>query len=149
MQLFAIDCSYSMIIKSKYSVSKSQYRSNWSRQKQRVIFMRLTGSTLWTRSSSSFDFTQNYEQSKFIRLHNIKILSFCHKLWFSNPYIFAIQSLRPKLFQSIIFFRSIQSSLKYLRITPSGYRNIVIRTFEFVAKTQFLSNNSNFSIIAQ
>ena len=53
------------------------------------------------------------------------------------------------LFQSINFFRSIQSSLKYLRITPSGYRNIVIRTFEFVAKTQFLSNNSNFSIIAQ
>ena len=35
-------------------------------------------------------------------------------------------------------FRSINQSLKYKRFTPSGIKNIGIRKFEFVAKSQFL-----------
>ena len=37
------------------------------------------------------------------------------------------------------YVRSSNPSLKYQRFTPSGCRDIVLRNFEFVAKTQFLS----------
>ena len=36
------------------------------------------------------------------------------------------------------YVRLSNASLKYQRFTPSGCRNIGIRQFEFVAKTQFL-----------
>ena len=52
-----------------------------------------------------------------------KILSLCHKLWFSNVYIFAFQC---------------QRSLKYKRFTQLGCKDIRIRKFEFVTKTQFI-----------
>ena len=38
----------------------------------------------------------------------------------------------------MISVRSNNLSLKYLRFTPSGFKGIEIRKFEFVAKTQFL-----------
>ena len=51
----------------------------------------------------------------------LKGFSTCHKLWFSNPHIFANQCQRPEVFQ-----RSNNLSLKYHRFEPSGYTNIGI-----------------------
>ena len=69
----------------------------------------------------------------------LKELSLCHKLKFSNPNNFATQCRRPKIFQTMNFVRSNNVSLKYKRPTPSDCKDIGIRKFEFVAKTQFLS----------
>ena len=69
-----------------------------------------------------------------------KELSFGHKLWFSYPYIFSFQCRRPKIFQTMNYFRSNNDSLKYLRLTPPGCKDIAIWKSEFVAKTQFLSS---------
>ena len=44
----------------------------------------------------------------------------------------------PLIFQTIISVRSNILNLKYQRITPLGCKDIKIRKFEFVAKTQFL-----------
>ena len=67
-----------------------------------------------------------------------KKLSLCHKIWFSNFYIFATQCRRPLIFQTINSATAYNLSLKYLRFTPSGSIDIGIGKFEFVAKTQFL-----------
>ena len=48
-------------------------------------------------------------------------MSFCHKLKFSNPYIFTIWWCKPLIFQTL------------------GSKDIEIRKVEFVAKTQLLS----------
>ena len=66
-----------------------------------------------------------------------KELSFCHKLWYSNPYNFATQCRRPYIFQTMNSVRSNNHSLKYYRLTPSGFKYIRIRKFEFVATTNF------------
>ena len=68
----------------------------------------------------------------------IKELSFCHKLWFSNSYNLATHSPRPLIFQTINSVRSNSLSLKYQRFTPSGCKDIEVRKCDFVAKTQFL-----------
>ena len=49
-------------------------------------------------------------------------------------------------FQTMHCVRSNKLSLKYLRFTPSGWKNTGIRKFFFVAKTQFLCplNEKNF-----
>ena len=67
----------------------------------------------------------------------LKKLSFCHKLWFSNPVIFATRCCRFLIFQTMNCDRSSSLSLKYQRNTPSGCKYIGIRKFECVAKTQF------------
>ena len=67
-----------------------------------------------------------------------KELSFCHKLSFSNPYIFVTRWWRPLIFQTINSVRSNNHSLKYQRFTSSDRKVIGIRLFEFLAKTQFL-----------
>ena len=56
-------------------------------------------------------------------------------------------SLKPQcrgtlIFQTINYVRSDTLSLKYQRCTPSGCKDVEIRTFEFVAKTQFNYNDS-------
>ena len=67
-----------------------------------------------------------------------KELSLCHKLKYWNPYIFRIQCCKPLIVQTqIIWFNRIHS-LKYLRSTTFGSKDIAIRIFKFVAKTQFL-----------
>ena len=68
----------------------------------------------------------------------LKELSFCHKLWLSNPYIFATRCRRPLIFQTMISVISNCLSLKYQRFTPSGCKEIMFRKCMFVAKTQFL-----------
>ena len=73
-----------------------------------------------------------------IKIHIKKELSLCHKLKFFNPNIFAAQRRRPQIFQTLNSVRSNNVSLKYQRPTPSGCKDIGIRIFEFVAKTQFL-----------
>ena len=62
-------------------------------------------------------------------------MSFCHKLRFSNPYLFSTQCRWPLIFQTMN--KSNNLSLKSPRFKPSGCRDIGIRTFKFVAKTQF------------
>ena len=49
-----------------------------------------------------------------------KELSLSHKLWFSNPYIFATQFLVPYIFETKYTVRSNNLSLKYQSLTPSG-----------------------------
>ena len=65
-------------------------------------------------------------------------MSFCHKLCLANTDIFATRCCRPLIFQTMFFVRSNNLSLKYQRFTPLGYKDIGLRTFKFVAKTQFL-----------
>ena len=72
--------------------------------------------------------------------HDRKELSFfCHKLRFSNPYIFATRFRWSLIFQTMNSVWSNSRSLKYQRFTRSGCKDIGIRKFEIVAKTQFLS----------
>ena len=72
----------------------------------------------------------------FLAMVNIKELSFCHKLRFSNSNNLATRF--PFIFQTINSGRSNSLSLKYQRLTPSGCKDIGVRKFKFVAKTQFL-----------
>ena len=82
-----------------------------------------------------------------VPLIQTKELSFCHKLLFSNHYIFGTQYCRPLIFQTLNYVRSNNHSLKYQRLTSLDRRNIGIRLFEFVAKTQFLYGSQIKSII--
>ena len=68
----------------------------------------------------------------------IKELSFCHKLWFSNPFIFITLFRRPSIFQTSNTVRSGSVSLKYQRFPKLGFWDLWIWKFMFVAKTQFL-----------
>ena len=69
-----------------------------------------------------------------------KELSLCHKLKFFNPNIFATQCRRPQIFQTLNYVSSNNVSLKYQMPTRSGCKDIGIRKFEFVAKTQILQS---------
>ena len=53
---------------------------------------------------------------------------------------------RTEIYQTMNPDTSNNLSLKYQRFTPSGCKDIGIKKFEFVAKTQFLSFNCYFSI---
>ena len=53
-------------------------------------------------------------------------MSRCHKLWFSNFYIFATKFCRALIFQTIHSARAYNLSLKYLRFTSSGSIDIGI-----------------------
>ena len=44
----------------------------------------------------------------------------------------------PEILQTVNSFKSNGLSLKYKSCTPSGCKDVGIRKFEFVAKTQFL-----------
>ena len=48
-----------------------------------------------------------------------KELSLCHKLCFSNPYIFATHCRKPLTFQTMNSIKSNNLSLKFQRVTPS------------------------------
>ena len=61
-------------------------------------------------------------------------LGLCHKLKFSNPYIFAISWRKPFTFQTLIICFNRIHSIKYQRSTIYT----TIRKSEFVAQTQFL-----------
>ena len=69
-----------------------------------------------------------------------KEMSFCNKLKFSNSYIFANWWCKPLIFQTYIIWSNHIHSLKYTMSTTFGWKDIAIRKFEFVAKTQFLCN---------
>jgi len=66
-------------------------------------------------------------------------LSLCHKLKFSNPYVYGTWWCRLLIFQTKIIWCNIIQSLKYLRSSTLGCRDIGIRKSEFVLKTQLLS----------
>ena len=69
------------------------------------------------------------------RLNNefSKKLSLCNKLCFIIPL-----SCSSQIFQNMTNVRSNNRSLKYQRFAPSGYEDIGIRKFKFVANIQFL-----------
>ena len=79
-----------------------------------------------------------YGKTNQAKISCVKELSLCHKLWFSNPYIFGFQRRKPLKFQTMTFVRSNNISLKYQRFTTLGSKDIGIRKSEFVAKNQFL-----------
>ena len=69
---------------------------------------------------------------------NIKELSLCHKLWFSNFYTLQPNVVDLRYFKLWILLHQI---ILVWNIKTSGSIDIGIRTFEFVAKTQFLWNS--------
>ena len=60
----------------------------------------------------------------------LKEVSFCHKLKFSNPYIFATCWCKPLIFQTWTILSNIVYSLKYQRS----------KNIEFVTEAQFFYN---------
>ena len=66
----------------------------------------------------------------------LKEFSFYPELWFSNPFSFATQC-HYVVVPTMNSVGSNNLSLKYLMFTPLSWKDIEIRTFEFVAKTQF------------
>ena len=73
----------------------------------------------------------------------LKELSFCHIIRFSNSYNLATHFPRPLIFQTINSGRSNSLNLKYQKFTPSVCKDIWVRKFKFVAKTQFLYIKNN------
>jgi len=69
-----------------------------------------------------------------------KEMSFCNKLKLSNSYISATGWCKPLIFQTYIIWPNNIHSLKYKRSTTFGWKDIAIRKFEFVTKSQFLCN---------
>ena len=69
----------------------------------------------------------------------LKELSLCNKIKYLNPNIFRTRCCKPLIFQNLIIWFNRIHSLKYLRSTKFGSKDIVIRKSEFVTKTQFLS----------
>ena len=67
-----------------------------------------------------------------------KGIEFLSQTLFSNLYIFATQCRRPLIFQTMNSVRPNNLSLKYQRFTSSDCKDIGIKQFEFVTKTQFL-----------
>jgi len=63
----------------------------------------------------------------------------CHKLNFSNHFIFLTWWFTLLIFQTLIIWSHRILSLKYLRSKIQGCKDIGFRTSEFVAKTRFLS----------
>ena len=73
---------------------------------------------------------------------DLKMTKICVKgtefLSFKKSYPYILATCRPWIFKNINSVRSNNLSLKYKRFTTSGCKDIGIRTFQFVAKTQFL-----------
>ena len=74
--------------------------------------------------------------------HNFLIITkgteFLSQTLFYSTNIFATQCRRYLIFHTMVYVRSNTLSLKYLRFSPSGFNDIGIGKFEFVAKTQIL-----------
>ena len=66
---------------------------------------------------------------------------------FSNPYIFATQCRRSYVFQTINSLRLNNLSLKYQMFMPSGCKDIQIKKFEFVTKTEFFYKQKTFKLL--
>ena len=64
-----------------------------------------------------------------------KELSLWHKLNFSNPYICGTWCCRLLIFQTKIIWCNKIHSMKYLRSTSLGCKDIGIKILQFVAKT--------------
>ena len=56
----------------------------------------------------------------------VKELSLCHKLWFSNYYIFGTKCCSSQIFQTMNSVRSNNLSLKYQRFTTSSTKDIEV-----------------------
>ena len=76
-------------------------------------------------------------------------MSHCHKLKFSNHYIFATQCRRPSIFQTLIYVTINNLSLKFQKFNPTGCEDIGIQKIQFVAKTQFLLNQTKNIFVVQ
>ena len=85
----------------------------------------LNSSNLWAKFRIS-KFEEETHICKNLKYLGFKELSLCHKLWFSNPYFFSTQCLRPYIFQAKYTDKSNNLSLKYQRFTPSGFKDLGI-----------------------
>jgi hypothetical protein len=74
----------------------------------------------------------------FVQKFKKKNPKLCHKLNFSNHFIF-LTFFTLLIFQTLIIWSHRILSLKYLRSKIQGCKDIGFRTSEFVAKTRFLS----------
>ena len=73
---------------------------------------------------------------------DLKMTKICVKgtefLSFKKSYPYILATCRPWIFKNINSVRSNNLSFKYQRFIPTSCRDIEIRKFEVVAKTQFL-----------
>jgi len=100
-----------------------------------------------TRKTKITEYCRNiliYGQKMNVYGIKLKKLSLCNKLWLYNPYIFWNQSRRPEIFQTVNSVWSNDLSLKYQKFKSSDWKDIGIRNFWYVAKTQFLCNTKTF-----
>ena len=96
--------------------------------------MGLKNQSLWQKLSFSVFFIllrisklEKLRCHKFQEVMFIKELSLCLKLKFSYPYIFATWWCKPLIFQTYNIWSNIIQSLKYLRSTIFGCKDIGIR----------------------
>ena len=72
-------------------------------------------------------FIKTIDSSRYMLLKRLRDFIYlylfpCHKLLFSNSYIFATQCLGPKIYQTMTFVKSYDFSLKYPKCTPVGHK---------------------------
>ena len=118
---------------------------NFARSNTRLQNIKgLENSSVWQKLSFFSVQLWFFSPSSLEQLQIIKELSFCHKLRFSYSYNLETCFPRPLIFQTINSGRSNSLSLKYQRFTPSGCKDIGVRKYKFVAKTQFLFSDFSF-----
>ena len=78
----------------------------------------------------------NSEKKQTSKTFNVQ-LSFCHKRGFLNPYICATHR-RPLIFQTVNSARSNSLKFELSRFKQSGCKDIGIKKFEFMARTQLI-----------
>ena len=86
--------------------------------------------------------------NRILRIFLPKELSLWNKIKYLNLNIFWTRCCKPSIFQTQIIWSYRIHSLKYLRSATFGYKDIVIRKSEFVAKIQFLCQEENIGWIA-
>ena len=88
--------------------------------------------------SANMEFSRSAIPSDLPIFNCTKELSLWNKIKYLNLNIFRTRCCKPLIFQTQIIWSNKIHSLKYLRSATFGSKDIVIRKFEFVAKTQFL-----------
>ena len=86
----------------------------------------------------------NWSASERFKSKIEKELSFCTNLNFQIPV-----TLNPVIFQTLLSWSNIIYSLKYLRSTTLGCKDIGVRNSEFATKTQFLYNKKHTTVFLE
>ena len=85
----------------------------------------------WIHHCSTLDVREQSSHKLPGEIKDIKELSLCHKLWFSNPYIFGTKFCRPWISQTMNSFGSNNLILKYQRDLEINKKIIINFTIIF------------------